>query len=230
MKSEQPVAQSVWMQEQLPQFPALGHDLEVDVVVVGAGLTGITAAYLLSQEGVRVALIDRSRVAAADTGRTTAHLTYVTDYRLHELAKRFGKDGARAFWEGGAAAIDQIAAIVKQTQADCEFRWVPGYLHQSPRDTDDAQIELLKQDATLAGELGFDASFVDDVPHVRRPGVRFAHQAKFHPRKYLEPLLNAIAGNGSHVFESTAFEDVEDQPSASSSRPASAAMASPWAR
>ena len=212
MKDSQSMTRPVWMKEALPVFPALDRDLEVDVVIVGAGLTGITASYLLRQEGVRVALIERSRVAAADTGRTTAHLSYVTDYRFHELVKRFGKDGARAFWEGGAAAIDQIAAIVQKTGVDCEFRWVPGYLHQASRDTDDAQIERLKQDATLARKLGFDATFVDDVPHMRRPGVRFAHQAKFHPRKYLKALLSAIPGEGSHVFENTAFEDVEDKP------------------
>ena len=125
MKTDQSITQSVWMREPLPQFPTLNHDLEVDVVIVGAGLTGITAAYLLREEGVRVALIERSRVAAADTGRTTAHLTYVTDYRFHELVKRFGNDGAKAFWEAGAAAIDQIAATVQKLGVDCEFRWCP---------------------------------------------------------------------------------------------------------
>jgi ribulose 1,5-bisphosphate synthetase/thiazole synthase len=62
-----------------PAFPAIDRDIEVDVVVVGAGLTGITTAYLLKHEGVRVALIERDRIAAGDTSRTTAHLTYVTD-------------------------------------------------------------------------------------------------------------------------------------------------------
>ena len=45
-----------------PDFPALERDIEVDVVVVGAGLTGITAAYLLKHEGVRVALIERDQM------------------------------------------------------------------------------------------------------------------------------------------------------------------------
>ena len=61
-----------------PDFPAIERDIEVDVVVVGAGLTGITTAYLLKQAGARVALLERDRIAAGDTSRTTAHLTYVT--------------------------------------------------------------------------------------------------------------------------------------------------------
>src|SRR5438045_1113806 len=92
----------------LPHFESLSHDLEVDVVVIGGGLTGITAAYLLKSEGAKVALLERQRCASADTGHTTAHLTYVTDERLYHLVKVFGRDAARAFWEAGASAIDQI--------------------------------------------------------------------------------------------------------------------------
>jgi glycerol-3-phosphate dehydrogenase len=66
---------SVWVETELPQFPALDRDIDVDVVVVGAGLTGITTAYLLREAHVRVALIERGRVASGDTSRTTAHLT-----------------------------------------------------------------------------------------------------------------------------------------------------------
>src|SRR4029453_7046883 len=102
-----------------PEFPAMERDIEVDVVVVGAGLTGITTAYLLKHEGVRVALLERDRIAAGDTSRTTAPLTYVTDARLHQLADTFGRDAAQAFWEAGAAAIDMIAAIAGQTHTDC---------------------------------------------------------------------------------------------------------------
>jgi glycine/D-amino acid oxidase-like deaminating enzyme/nitrite reductase/ring-hydroxylating ferredoxin subunit len=205
-----------WMETPLPAFPALDRDIAVDVVVVGGGLTGITTAYLLRNEGVRVALLERGRMAAADSGHTTAHLTYVTDYRLHELVRRFGKDGARMFWRAGAAAIDQIEAIVAQTGADCEFRRVPGYLHDSIRESDPNEVGRLHEDANLAAELGFAASFVDSALYghrdLGRPGVRFENQAKFHPRKYLHALLRTLPGEGSYVFEQTAFEGVEKKP------------------
>jgi glycine/D-amino acid oxidase-like deaminating enzyme/nitrite reductase/ring-hydroxylating ferredoxin subunit len=196
----------------LPAFPALDRDLEVDVVVVGAGLTGITTAYLLRHEGARVALIERDRIAAGDTSRTTAHLTYVTDHRLHTLADAFGHDAAKAFWEAGAAAIDEIAAITRQTQGDCGFRWTPGYLHAASRDTEAQERQELEQDAELARAFGFDATFMEQVPFMNRPGVRFAHQAKFHPLRYLEPLVSAIPGHGSFAFEHTALEAIDDKP------------------
>jgi len=197
----------------LPHFGALANDLEVDVVVIGGGLTGITAAYLLKEAGAKVALLERDRCAAADTGHTTAHLTYVTDERLHHLVKVFGKDAAKAFWEAGLAAIDQISEIVRDRKLDCEFKWVPGFLHASLKeDEDDKNLKSLHEDATLAREFGFAAEFVNSVPYANRPGVRFEHQAKFHPLKYLAPLLQRIDGDGSHVFEHTEASEVEPDP------------------
>jgi glycine/D-amino acid oxidase-like deaminating enzyme/nitrite reductase/ring-hydroxylating ferredoxin subunit len=179
---------------------------------VGAGFTGITAAYLFRRAGKRVALLERYRAASADTARTTAHLTYVTDQRLHHLVDKFGKDAARAFWEAGAAAIDQIWQLADQTRADCEFRWVPGYLHAPLRGADREERERLEEDARLANDLGFHARYLDSVPHVQRPGVCFSNQAKLHPRKYLAALVSAIEGDGSFVFENTSFEHVESRP------------------
>src|SRR2546423_13495127 len=113
----------------LPRYDSIASDLEVDVVVIGGGLTGITAAYLLKNAGAKVALIERNQCACCDTGHTTAHLTCVTDARLYHLVKVFGRDAAKAFWEAGLAAIDQIDKIVRDRRIDCDFKWVPGYLH-----------------------------------------------------------------------------------------------------
>ncbi len=212
MANPNPKQHSLWAETALPHFPALEEDIEVDVVVVGAGLTGITAAYLLRQSGVRVALIERGRVASGDTSRTTAHLTYVTDQRLSDLVNGLGRGAARAFWEAGAAAIDQIWKIVEDNQIDCDFRWVPGYLHAPPRASHSNGVEKLQADAELARDFGFDAQFMPEVPLFGRPGVRFAQQAKFHPLKYLARLLRAIPGDGSFVFENTSCERVDEDP------------------
>jgi glycine/D-amino acid oxidase-like deaminating enzyme/nitrite reductase/ring-hydroxylating ferredoxin subunit len=204
--------QPYWMEVALPEFPSLANDLEVDVLIIGGGLTGITAAYLLKKEGVKVALIEKERCASRDTGHTTAHLTYVTDYRLNHLVKNFGCDAAKAFWEAGIAAIDQISDLVRELNIDCEFKWVPGYLHTKLFEPVQGEIKSLQEDASLAKQLEFEAQWLDKVPYANRPGIRFANQAKFHPRKYLRALLNAIPGDGSYVFENTEAGEIEEEP------------------
>lgn len=196
----------------LPAFPKLDRDLKVDVVVVGGGITGITTAYLLKKAGRKVALLERDRCAHVDTGHTTAHITYVTDIRLRKLVKDFGKDHARAAWDAGQAAMDRIATIIDDEGIECEFGRVPGYLHAPWKQAGAKDSAQLKEDARLAQELGFDARFVEAVPFVQRPGVRFANQAKFHPLRYLAGLVQRIPGRGSHVFEHSEAEEFSDDP------------------
>lgn len=206
-------AKTYWqLGAQLPQFPPIDKDVEVDVAVIGGGLTGITAAWLLKKSGAKVAVIERGRCAGADTARTTAHLTYVTDTRLHQLVKTFGHDGARAFWEAGLAAMDQIYQIAQSESPQCQFKWVPGFLHGRLMDSDAEDRESLEMDAKFAADFGFNVKFIEQVPYARACGVRFENQAKFSPLKYLAPLLEKIPGDGSYVFENSEARNFEEQP------------------
>jgi glycine/D-amino acid oxidase-like deaminating enzyme/nitrite reductase/ring-hydroxylating ferredoxin subunit len=196
----------------LPRFAKLDRDKEVDVVIVGGGITGLTAAYLLTLDGRRVALIERERCAQVDTGHTTAHLTMVTDERLTALVKRFGRDHAQAAWDAGLAAIAQIDSIVGDLELACDFAWVPGYLHVPIGQPSAGEERDLRDEAMLASELGFDVSFVDEVPLTGGPGLRFDGQARFHPRKYLAGLVRAITDRGGMIFEHSAAEKFSDEP------------------
>jgi len=193
----------------IKRFPRLQKNAVVDVLVIGAGITGITTAYLLKKAGLSVALIERERVASMDTGHTTAHLTYITDVGLQELAHNFGNDHAQAAWEAGAAAIDEIERIVKAEEVKCEFSRVPAYVHVFEKGFSQKEISSLKKEADLAAKLGFDAVYLQSAPYFDLPAVRFANQAKFHPRKYLRSLVLKVPGNASHVFEKSAATEFD---------------------
>ena len=193
----------------IEKFPRLKRNVTVDVVVVGAGVTGITAAYLLKKAGSTVALIERERVASIDTGHTTAHLTYITDVELRQLVRNFGEDHAQAAWDAGAAAIDEIERIVMQEEIGCEFTRAPAYVHVRVGGSPKKEAPSLKKEAEIAAKLGFDAEYSESAPHFNLPAVRFANQAKFHPRKYLRSLVEEIPGNNSHVFEKSAATEFD---------------------
>lgn len=193
---------SYWKNISLPRFSPLSESIDVDVLIVGGGNTGIVSAYLLKRAGLRVAIIERDRCAQLNTGNTTSHLTCVTDIRLGELVANIGRDHAQAVWDAGLAAIDQIAAIIATENIACEFVRVPGYLHASITGDKDETREM-QREAELARELGFPADFITQVPVFGREGIRFDNQAKFHPLMYLAELITRIPGDGSHVFELT---------------------------
>src|SRR5438874_3859737 len=191
------------------RFPRLESNVNVDVGVVGAGITGITTAHLLKETGLTVALIERERVASIDTGHTTAHLTCITDVELQELARTFGDDHAQAAWDAGAAAIDEIQRLVQDEQIECEFTRVPAYVHVCGHSFSQKEISRLKKEGSLAAKLRFDATYLESVPYFNLPGVRYPNQAKFHPRKYLRALAGKVPGNGSHVFEKSAASEFD---------------------
>ena len=214
MTTKSTATQPYWIDSaSLPRFPKLDRDQDVDVVIVGGGITGLTAAYLLTLDGRRVALLERERCAQIDTGHTTAHLSMVTDERLADLVKRFGRDHARAAWDAGLAAIAQIEAIAGDLELDCGFAWVPGYVHAPIAHPAGAEVtQSLKEEALTAADLGFDATFVDETPLVGGPGVRFDGQARFHPRKYLAGLARAIIDRGGMIFEHSSADEFCDEP------------------
>ncbi len=197
---------------QMPRFPPLERDLRVDVGIVGAGITGLTAAYLLKRAGKKVAVIDRDRIGGVDTGHTTAHLTCVTDRDLTGLVDDFGRDHARAVWDAGLAAMAEIDTIVESESIDCHWAWVPGYKFAALDGDPQREAERLRKEAALASELGFEVTFIDAVPFFKRPGIEVAGQARFHPRKYLAALAALVDGDGSHVHEHTESNEIVDDP------------------
>ncbi|HUE17745.1 MAG TPA: FAD-dependent oxidoreductase [Planctomycetaceae bacterium] len=201
--------QSVWQKARIPRYSRVTKSHHYQVIVVGGGITGLTAAYLLKRAGKRVCVLERDRLGSGDTSRTTAHLTIATDLRLPQLASVFGKDNARLAWQGGAAAINTIERIAQAEQIDCDFQRVPGYLHAAlGEDRDEGRG--LKADCERATEFGFAASFVESVPLFQKPGVRFPNQAKFHPLRYLAGLAKAVHGDRSEIHENsevTAFRE-----------------------
>ncbi len=204
--------QPPWLETDVHLFPPLDLDLEVDALVIGGGIAGVTAAYLLKQAGKSVALVERHRIGEGETGHTTAHISYPTDMRLMDLAQKFGIDHAQAAWDAGSAAAEQIAANVAMESIQCELKRVPGYLFAAPDANGDETQKLLKE-ADLAAGMGFDATYLDSVPMAERPGIRFANLLKFHPQKYLQALALRVPGEGSHVFENSNVTEFHEDPS-----------------
>lgn len=205
---------SLWLAEtERRHYPGLDADLVVDVCVIGGGIAGATAAWHLRKNGHSVSLLERNRIACVDTGHTTAHLTQVTDARLSDLVSRFGRDHARAAWDAGRAAIESIHEATHAANIDCDFTWVPGWLH-ARRDAEDMkrEVEELREEARLATAFGFDARFEHSTPLMETPGIRFARQARFHPVKYVDGLIRAAAEAGARIFEQSDVTEITENP------------------
>src|SRR5688572_27528926 len=178
------------------------------VCVVGAGIAGLTTAYLLAREGYDVQVIDAFAPGAGESGRTTGHLTAVLDDRFSQLERMFG-DGARLAVTSHMAAIDRIETLVREEAIDCDFERVHGFLMA----TDLPQRQLLAAEASAAPRVGFGE--VESLTALRTanftidgPGLKFARQATFHAGRYLAGLARAFERHGGRIATGTRVVEV----------------------
>ena len=200
---------SVWAATtKVPSFPSLTENAHCDVCVVGAGIAGLTTAYLLTRAGRTVVVLDDGPLAGGMTQMTTAHLSNAIDDRYIEIEKLHGEEGARLAAESHTAAINRIELIARKEQIECDFDRVDGYLFLGPDDKE----ELLDRELAAAHRAGL--SQVEKMRRAPLPGcdtgpcLRFPEQGQFHPLKYLAGLAKAIQHGGGRIYTKTHADEI----------------------
>jgi glycine/D-amino acid oxidase-like deaminating enzyme/nitrite reductase/ring-hydroxylating ferredoxin subunit len=201
---------SVWGKTaELPHDATLSQDAHCDVCVVGAGLAGLTTAYMLAQAGKRVVVLEaQDHAAGGETEFTTAHLSCVLDDRFQEVERVHGEEKLRLAVQSHAAAIDEIELVAKREKIACDFRRVDGYLFLGLND----KMELLEKEADCARRVGLGFAWAERAP---LPGfdtgrcLRFPDQGQFHPLKYLRGVRDAFLKTGGRIYGGARVERVE---------------------
>lgn len=188
--------------------PPLRGESSADVVIVGGGITGITAAYLLARAGRKVVLVERGRIAMSETGHTTAHIVEATDADYEQMIKVHGEEAVRLDTEAIRSAIDLIGSLVREQTIECGYRSVDGYLYAE----DAEHREYLERQQGFLRTAGIETEWVDDVPlpFPTIGGLRFRDQHQFHIREYLLALATAAVQRGAVFYENSLVNDVEN--------------------
>lgn len=182
-----------------PVYPELKNDIQADVAVVGAGITGLSCAYFLKRSGMTVAVVDKDSVGGGTTGRTTGKVTSQQGLIYAELVDKLGKKKAGAHANHAQQALKNIKTIINNEKIDCDWQVDDNYIFT----TDGQRASEFRKEAKTCKMLGLPASFETDtpLPFKVRAAVKFGGQAKFNAQKYLLGLARAVNGGGSFVFE-----------------------------
>ncbi|MDH6673069.1 glycine/D-amino acid oxidase-like deaminating enzyme/nitrite reductase/ring-hydroxylating ferredoxin subunit [Paenibacillus sp. LBL] len=199
--------ESLWRATtELPTFPRLAEDIEADVAVVGAGITGITTAYLLAKAGKDVVLIEAGRILNGATGYTTAKVTAQHGLIYHELTSHFGEENARLYYEGNREAIEFIRNIVGGDEEKFGLKLEDAYIYAQE---DDKYLAKLEDEIKAYEQLGIPGEWQDSLPLPMpiRGAIKMPGQYQFHPLQYLKHLTEQFLMLGGRIYENTTMDE-----------------------
>lgn len=204
-----PRSTSVWRETAYPaKYGPLKKNARADVCIIGAGIAGLSTAYLLAREGQSVIVLDDGRPGCGETGVTTAHLSNEIDDGYVEINRLHGVEGGRQACSSHRAAIERIEAICHLERMDCDFRRVDGYLFLAPEH--DRKVLDEEYDAARAAGVRVDRLDAAAVSGFDSgPCLRFPRQGQFHPLRYLNGLAEGILRLGGRIFTETKAIDLE---------------------
>ncbi|SFQ19009.1 hypothetical protein SAMN03159463_05920 [Mesorhizobium sp. NFR06] len=201
---------SLWAKiDVAPDAVPLERNEQVDVVVVGSGIAGLSVAYELAVAGQKVAVLDRGRIGSGMTARTTAHLSSICDDYFSELIKLRGEELARIYYRSQSASIDRIQSIQETEGIACDFRRLDGFLFPASG----RRESVIERELDAARKIDLDVEKAVGVPFVGfwdTPALRYANQATFHPLKYLRGLAAGIRARGGVLYADTIVDKVEE--------------------
>jgi glycine/D-amino acid oxidase-like deaminating enzyme/nitrite reductase/ring-hydroxylating ferredoxin subunit len=188
-------------------IPALDKNISADVCIVGAGIAGMTTAYLLAREGKSVVVLDKNQIGSGETAYTTAHLSNVIDAGYREIEVHHGAKGARLVAQSHTAAIAQIESIVAEEKINCDFERLDGYLFFPESGSE----KKLRHEWRAAKRAGLQVRKLKQSPFDFKfgPCLRFPRQAQFHPLKYLTGLARAIKRLDGRLFGGTEAKEIK---------------------
>lgn len=182
-------------------YPPLAAPPEVDVVVIGAGITGLTAALFLQRRGMRVAVVEARHIAAGTTGGTTGKVTSQHGLIYNNLIERHGTEAAQHYADANQWAIEFVSEAAAKVGTAAEFHRASAFVYTGKPD----KRHLLEAEHAAALSLGLPSELTEEseLSFGNEMAIRFSNQAHIHPGRYCEGLAGIVQTHGGFVFETT---------------------------
>lgn len=192
-----------------PGYPALGRDIEADVIVVGSGITGLSTARLLAGRGMRVVVLEARKLCSGVTGYTTAKVTALHSTIYSKLSKTWGDETAAVYAAANQAAIAKVRDLVEVDGIDCDLHEASAYTYAESNE----HLPEIEAEVDAARRAGLAASFTTEteLPYEVQGAVRLDGQARFHPSRYCLGLAEALIRDGGLIFADSPAQSLDSE-------------------
>jgi len=190
-------------------FQPLGNDTSVDFAIVGGGITGLTAAELLSKHGHSVAVLEAGKIGEGTTGGSTGNLYAPVSYRLSGILEQYDEKTLKSVVESRLEAIQFIETNILKYTIPCSFVRAPWHLFTGT----DERHETIEKEYNAAQKAGLKVSYTDklSVPMQVHSGIVVEDQAQFNPLEYVKSLAQNLNTGHCSIYENTRVTEVKNE-------------------
>jgi len=200
---------SLWLNDDIPHdFPILSQEESCGVCVIGAGITGITTAYLLSNMGIDVMLIDSHTPIRLTSGNTTAKFTFQHGLIYSKILKKYGTESARLYYEAEIQAMKIVEKLVKDLEIPCDFKNTYAMIYAE----NEEDFKEIREEYEAYQKLEIPGELVRELPLglAGVGGLRVENQFDLHPVKYLSFLLEKLKERKVRIYQQTKAVDITE--------------------
>lgn len=197
------------------QYPYLTHDLQCDLAVIGAGITGALCAYFFTQAGIETAIFDKSIAGFGSTAASTSILQYEIDTDLRGLQGLIGQRGAVDCFKLCREGVYEIARISGDIGGDCGFNY-RDCLYYTDNSGD---VAAFQKEYHLRQEAGFEVEYLDTQSAAERFSLPIlagiysrGASGEIDPYRFTAELLKTSSQRGLHVYENTGIAEIHPGP------------------
>lgn len=211
MGADDHITGAVWNSSSKPsQFPQLTNDIEVDIAIIGAGITGLTTAYLLQKHNLKVAVLEQHTVGMGTTGSSTGNLYAPIDERMFTIGSKHDEDTMKAVASSRLAAIDLIERIAKDHGIDCDFVRVPWHLFEDGSHAGEDEKVNKEFEAAKKISLPVSNTIPENFPIPVNTIASISNQAQFNPLKYVRGIATYLKSTNCDIFENTSVLETKE--------------------
>ncbi len=187
------------------QYPQLNSEIEVDVCIIGGGITGILTAALLLDKGLSIAVIEAKSIGKGTSGQSTGNLYTITEDLFSTILSKYDKDILHQIINVRRQGINLIKNCIDSFKIDCDYH--PSSMYIFSIDNKDFITEELKS----ARSAGIDIKTLDDkFPYAMEDGFEIDGQAQFNPLIFVQELAKNINNQSVEIFENSQVLEIDD--------------------